>query len=267
MLAALRTAPTYRCVGVAQAEHHDRRRRAAVAAAELPPLHAVLVNPRVPLATPRRVRELMPAARQPAPSLPYAALRELSALIAFFCMPTATDSPRLPPFCAPVVAEVLEVLSASPGALLRADVGIRVRPCLTLYGATAGRRRQRRLRILAPRIRTGGLHPRHWGNGSPQAKLAVIGIDNAALSRNENDQADTAKGIKTAGFENGIIDHLLNALIETMCESAAEHEIATSGEVHCQLLLCDLSHWSFRNDRRSLASSHKRPANLKWLLR
>lgn len=83
---------------------------------DLPPLHAVLVNPRVPLAT----RDVFAAyAARPASGapLPHEVPRDPSALIAFLHA-NGNDLTGAAILRAPVVAEVLDALRAAPGVLL-----------------------------------------------------------------------------------------------------------------------------------------------------
>jgi 4-diphosphocytidyl-2-C-methyl-D-erythritol kinase len=83
---------------------------------DLPPLHAVLVNPRVPLAT-RDVFAAYAGRSAASTPLPHEVPRDPSALIAFL-RANGNDLTDAAIQRAPVVAEVLDALRMAPGALL-----------------------------------------------------------------------------------------------------------------------------------------------------
>jgi 4-diphosphocytidyl-2-C-methyl-D-erythritol kinase len=84
----------------------------------LPPLWLVLVNPRVPVATPQVFSALIRRENPPVPDLPASALASAAALTGWLTAHTRNDLTEPALQTAPVLAQVQAALSEEPGCLL-----------------------------------------------------------------------------------------------------------------------------------------------------
>lgn len=84
----------------------------------LPPLWMVLVNPRLPVATPQVFSALTSRDNPPLPGLPAVALRSAETFAAWLARETRNDLAAAAGRIAPVLAEVEAALAATPGCLL-----------------------------------------------------------------------------------------------------------------------------------------------------
>lgn len=84
----------------------------------LPPLWMVLVNPRVPVATPQVFAALAHRDNAPVPGLPAAALRSARSLADWLAVHTRNDLSAPAQAVAPVLAQVQTALTQAPGCLL-----------------------------------------------------------------------------------------------------------------------------------------------------
>jgi 4-diphosphocytidyl-2-C-methyl-D-erythritol kinase len=85
---------------------------------DLPPLWMVLVNPRLPVATPEVFSALTSRDNPPLPGMPAAALRSAKAFAGWLARETRNDLAAAAGRIAPVLAEVEAALAATPGCLL-----------------------------------------------------------------------------------------------------------------------------------------------------
>ena len=84
----------------------------------LPPLWVVLVNPRVPVATPQVFAALSQRENPPLPELPSAALSSAAALADWLSRHTRNDLVEPARQVAPILADVQAALEAAPDCLL-----------------------------------------------------------------------------------------------------------------------------------------------------
>jgi 4-diphosphocytidyl-2-C-methyl-D-erythritol kinase len=84
----------------------------------LPPLWVVLVNPRVPVATPEVFAALSQRENPPVPELPFAALSSAAGLAAWLSQHTRNDLVGPARQVAPILADVQASLEAAPDCLL-----------------------------------------------------------------------------------------------------------------------------------------------------
>jgi 4-diphosphocytidyl-2-C-methyl-D-erythritol kinase len=84
----------------------------------LPPLWMVLVNPRVPVATPQVFAALARRDNTPVPGLPAAALRTARSLADWLAVHTRNDLAAPAQAVAPILSQVQSALTQAPGCLL-----------------------------------------------------------------------------------------------------------------------------------------------------